>query len=143
MEAAFARYEAALRAKDVTTLNALFCGAPETIRYGMAENLYGFDEIAAVRGARPSAGLMRSLARAVITAYGRDTAVASTLFRRRTMLGKLGRSMQARVRFPEGWQIVAAHVSLIDELSPRAMTLRSRRTGQATVSRCSAPGSPP
>ncbi len=115
MEAAFARYEAAILANDVPTLNALFHRAPQTIRYGMAENLYGFDEIAAFRGARSSAGLMRSLARAVITTYGHDAAVASTLFRRDTMPGKLGRQMQTWVRFPEGWQIVAAHVSLIDE----------------------------
>jgi len=115
MEAAFARYEAALVANDVPTLNALFRAAPETIRYGTAENLYGFDEIAAFRGSRSPAGLARSLARTVITTYGRDAAVASTLFRRSTAPGKLGRQMQTWVRFPEGWQIVAAHVSLIDE----------------------------
>lgn len=113
--AAFARYEAALQSNDVATLNALFHRSPETIRYGVAENLYGYDEIAAFRGARSSAGLARELSRTVITTYGRDTAVASTLFRRATMPGKLGRQMQTWVRLPEGWQIVAAHVSLIDE----------------------------
>lgn len=113
--AAFARYEAAIIANDVPTLNALFHRAPETIRYGMAENLHGFDEIAAFRGARSSAGLMRTLARTVITTYGRDTAVASTLFHRSATPGKLGRQMQTWMRFPEGWEIVAAHVSLIDE----------------------------
>jgi hypothetical protein len=115
VEAAFARYEAALQANDVGTLNALFHDGAETIRYGVAENLYGHDEIAAFRGARSQAGLVRSLARTVITTYGRDAAVASTLFRRSTMPGKLGRQMQTWIRFPEGWQIVAAHVSLIDE----------------------------
>lgn len=115
MEAAFARYEAAILANDVPTLNALFRCAPETIRYGMAENLYGYDEIAAFRSTRSPTGLARSLARTVITTYGCDAAVASTLFRRSTMPGRLGRQMQTWVRFPEGWQIVAAHVSLIDE----------------------------
>lgn len=115
MEAAFARYEAAILANDVPTLNALFRCAPETIRYGMAENLYGHDEIAAFRSARSPTGLARHLARTVITTYGRDAAVASTLFRRSTMPGRLGRQMQTWIRFPEGWQIVAAHVSLIDE----------------------------
>jgi extradiol dioxygenase family protein len=51
----------------------------------------------------------------VITSYGRDTAVASTLFYRDTMPGKVGRQMQTWVRFAEGWKIVAAHVSIIDE----------------------------
>jgi len=115
VEAAFARYEAALIANDVPALNALFRCGPETIRYGVAENLYGHDEIAAFRGARSAAGLQRSLTRTVITTYGRDAAVASTLFHRSTMPGRLGRQMQTWVRFPEGWQIVAAHVSLIDE----------------------------
>jgi len=115
MEAAFARYEAAILANDVPTLNALFHCAPETIRYGTAENLYGHDEIAAFRSARSPTGLARRLARTVITTYGRDAAVASTLFRRSTMTGRLGRQMQTWIRFPDGWQIVAAHVSLIDE----------------------------
>jgi len=115
VEAAFARYEAALIANDVPALNALFRRGPETIRYGVAENLYGHDEIAAFRGTRSAAGLLRSLTRTVITTYGRDAAVASTLFHRSTMPGRLGRQMQTWVRFPEGWQIVAAHVSLIDE----------------------------
>lgn len=113
--AAFARYETALQGNDVATLNALFHRSTATIRYGTAETLYGHDEIAAFRGARSPTALVRELSRTVITTYGRDTAVASTLFRRGTMPGKLGRQMQTWVRFPEGWQIVAAHVSLIDD----------------------------
>ena len=114
IEAAFARYEAALIGNDVAALNALFRRAPETIRYGAAENLYGHAEIAAFRGARSPAGLGRTTARTVITTYGRDMAVASTLFHRGAMPGKTGRQMQTWVRFAEGWQIVAAHVSVID-----------------------------
>jgi len=69
----------------------------------------------AFRAARSAAGLMRRTDRTVITAYGRDTAVASTLFYRDSAPGKVGRQMQTWVRFPEGWKIVAAHVSVIDE----------------------------
>ncbi len=114
VEAAFARYEAALVGNDVATLNALFRDAPETIRYGIAENLYGYDEIAAFRGGRAASGLARTTSRTVVTTYGRDLAVASTLFHRDTAPGKTGRQMQTWVRFPEGWRIVAAHVSLIE-----------------------------
>ena len=114
VEAAFARYEAALVGNDVATLNALFRQAPETIRYGAAENLYGYADIAAFRGGRSAAGLARAISRTVVTTYGSDLAVASTLFHRDTLPGKVGRQMQTWVRFPEGWQIVAAHVSLID-----------------------------
>jgi hypothetical protein len=113
--AQFNRYEQALVANDVAVLDAIFHRDARTIRYGGGENLYGHDEIEAFRAARSPAGLARTLLRTVITAYGRDHAVASTLFRRASVPGKIGRQMQTWVRFPEGWRVVAAHVSLIDE----------------------------
>jgi hypothetical protein len=111
---AFDRYEKALVTNDVDALGALFRDDPRTIRYGIGENLYGFSEIAAFRAARSSAGLARALSRTVISTYGREFAVASTLFERATTPGKVGRQMQTWVKFPEGWRVVAAHVSLID-----------------------------
>jgi len=116
VSAAFARYEAALVSNDVATLDELFWDSPHTIRYGIGEVLHGMDEIRAFRAGRPAAGLARSLKRTVITTFGRDAATASTLFRRGP--GKLGRQMQTWVRLPEGWRIVAAHVSLVDEPAP-------------------------
>jgi hypothetical protein len=112
--AAFNRYEKALVTNDVATLDASFRVDPRTIRYGATEVLYGSDEIAAFRAARPSVGLDRTLDRTVITTYGRDFAVASTLYHRASSGGKLGRQTQTWVRFPEGWRVVAAHVSLMD-----------------------------
>jgi len=112
--AAFDRYEKALVTNDVATLDELFRKDSRTIRYGGAEILYGYDEIAAFRAARPSAGLERTLSKTVISTYGRDCAVASTLFYRQTAPGKVGRQMQTWVRFIEGWRVVAAHVSAID-----------------------------
>ena len=110
----FDRYEQALVTNDVATLDATFHDDPRTIRYGGAEILYGYGEIAAFRAARSPAGLARTISRTVITAYGRDVAMASTLFHRPTAPGKVGRQMQTWVRFPEGWRVVAAHVSMID-----------------------------
>lgn len=115
VSAAFQRYEQALTSNDVAVLGVLFRVDPRTIRYGIGENLYGHAEIQAFRGARSPVGLMRRLERTVITAYGHDTAVASTLFYRDTVPGKVGRQMQTWIRFAEGWRIVAASVSLIDE----------------------------
>jgi len=111
----FARYEKALVTNDVAVLDELFRADPRTLRYGVGENLYGYDAIMAFRAARSPAGLMRRTEKTVITAYGRDTAVASTLFYRDTAPGRVGRQMQTWVRFAEGWKIVAAHVSVIDE----------------------------
>ncbi len=110
-----ARYEAALVSNDVAVLDELFRKDSRTLRYGIGENLYGYDAIMAFRAARSPVGLMRKTDKTVITSYGRDAAVASTLFRRDGAPGRVGRQMQTWVRFPEGWRIVAAHVSIIDE----------------------------
>jgi hypothetical protein len=115
VEAAFAEYETALVGNDAATLNRLFWQSPLTIRYGIAENLYGSNEVAAFRASRSPIGLARSISRTVIATYGEDFATASTLFHRASAAGKIGRQMQSWVRFSEGWRIVAAHVSLIDE----------------------------
>ena len=115
VEAVFARYEAALVSNDVVVLDELFYAAPTTIRYGMGENLHGIEEIRAFRLARPSNALKRALARTVITTYGSDFATASTLFYRDAHPGKVGRQMQSWVRMADGWRVVAAHVSIIDE----------------------------
>jgi AtzH-like len=115
VRAAFERYERALVSNDVGTLDALFRDDPRTIRYGATENLYGYDEIKAFRAARSPIGLARSLSKTVITTYGRDHAVASTLFRRDTAPGKVGRQTQTWVRFHDGWRVVAGHVSVIDD----------------------------
>ena len=120
VRAAFERYERALVSNDVATLDAIFRNDDRTIRYGGAEILYGYTEIAAFRAARPAVNLQRTLARTVITTYGRDFAVASTLFKRDATPAKIGRQMQTWVRFAdEGWRVVAAHVSLIDAPAAR------------------------
>lgn len=111
--AVFARYEDALVNNRVEVLDELFWTSPQTVRYGAAENLYGIEEIRAFRHARPSTGLARTLRRTVITTYGRDHATAMTEFFR---IGstRTGRQSQTWVRMPEGWRVVAAHVSVVD-----------------------------
>jgi len=120
VEAAFAHYEAALMANDVAMLQTLFWNDPRTIRYGINENLHGWAEIGAFRAARSTVGLARQISRTVITTFGRDFATASTLFHRDTLPGKVGRQMQTWARMPDGWRIVAAHVSVIDVAPPES-----------------------
>ena len=115
VEAAFARYEKALVNNDVAVLEGLFWDDDHTIRYGIGENLYSMEEIRAFRRARSPVGLMRRLERTVITTFGRDFATASTLFRRDSAPCQVGRQMQSWVRLPEGWRVVAAHVSTIKD----------------------------
>ena len=111
--AVFARYEHALVNNLIDELDALFWPSDHTVRYGAAENLHGIAAIRAFRAARPAVGLARHLHDTVITTFGRDMATAMTTFRR-TGSTKVGRQSQTWVRMPAGWQVVAAHVSLID-----------------------------
>ncbi|MBP0464436.1 oxalurate catabolism protein HpxZ [Roseomonas sp. PWR1] len=113
VEAVFARYETALVNNDVPVLDELFWESPQTVRFGAGENLFGAAEIAAFRAGRSPKGLAREILRTSITTYGRDFATASITFRREGS-ARIGRQQQSWVRFPEGWRVVAAHVSLMD-----------------------------
>jgi len=115
VRAAFERYEKALVSNDVPVLDELFRDDPRTVRYGATEILYGFDEIKAFRAARSPVALGRKLSRTVITTFGRDFAVASTLYERPSAPGKIGRQTQTWVKFPEGWRVAVGHVSLMDK----------------------------
>ena len=108
----FARYEQALTSNDVAVLDELFWNSPHTLRYGVGENLYGYEQIASFRAARPSQGLQREVLKTVITTYGRDFATANIEFRR-VGSERTGRQSQTWVRTPQGWRVVAAHVSLL------------------------------
>ena len=110
--AQFDRYEKALVSNDVAVLDELFWNSPHTLRYGVTENLYGYDAIRAFRAARPGAGLQRELLKTVITTYGRDFATANVEFRRHGS-ALPGRQSQTWMRTPDGWRVVSAHVSLL------------------------------
>jgi hypothetical protein len=110
--AQFARYEKALTGNDVAVLDELFWNSPRTLRYGVNENLYGYDAIANFRAGRPAQGLQRDVLKTVITTYGRDFATANIEFRR-VGSDRTGRQSQTWLRTPQGWRVVAAHVSLL------------------------------
>ncbi|MET0350355.1 MAG: oxalurate catabolism protein HpxZ [Rhizobacter sp.] len=112
VNAAFDRYETALVTNDVAVLDELFWNSPHTLRYGVGENLYGYEAIQAFRAGRPSAGLERTLLRREITTYGTDFAMANVEFERKGAT-RIGRQSQAWMRTPEGWRVVSAHVSLM------------------------------
>jgi hypothetical protein len=115
VKAAFERYEKALVSNDVPALDELFRDDRRTVRYGATEILYGYDEIRSFRAARSPVALGRKLSRTIITTFGRDFAVASTLYERPSAPGKIGRQTQTWVKFPEGWRVVVGHVSLMDK----------------------------
>jgi hypothetical protein len=112
LTAAFARYEDALVNNRLDVLDELFWSSAQTVRFGIAEDLYGIDAIRAFRNARVAQGLQRTLQRTVLSTFGDDFGTAMTEFRR---VGgdKLGRQSQTWCRIDGRWLIVAAHVSLI------------------------------
>ena len=110
--AAFARYEAALVGNDVSVLDELFWHSPHTLRYGVTENLYGFDAIRSFRAGRPATGLARVILRTQITTYGRHFASTHVEFQR-VGSERVGRQTQTWLKLPEGWRVVSAHVSLM------------------------------
>ncbi|MET0547130.1 MAG: oxalurate catabolism protein HpxZ [Caulobacterales bacterium] len=114
VEAAFAAYEAALMANDLTTLDALFWDSPLTIRFGPGQNLYGFEAIAAFRVGRVGGSPQRAISNTVITTFGKDFATANTEFQR---IGapRPGRQTQTWVRTDSGWRVVSAHVSFLGD----------------------------
>lgn len=107
VETAFQRYQDAIISNDVAVLNELFWDDTLTLRYGTGENLYGHEAIASFRTAR-TAQLPREETKRVVTTYGQDYATTNIEF---TRGGRIGRQSQAWARMPEGWRIVAAHVS--------------------------------
>ena len=110
--AAFHRYEKALNENDLAVLGELFWNSPATIRYGIAEQLYGYEAIQGFRSNRPAIDLRRKLTQVAIHTYGTDFATASCEYERLES-GRKGRQMQTWMRTPEGWRVVAAHVSML------------------------------
>ena len=114
LQALYPRYEEALVSNDVDTLMAMFWAGPQVMRFGVTENLYGPEELAAFRKGRPAANLARTVKRLDIVTFGRDFASITLQFERATPSATIrGRQSQVWVRLPEGWRIVSAHVSLL------------------------------
>ena len=112
VSAAFQRYETALVGNDVAVLDELFWNSPHTLRFGVNENLFGYEAIANFRATRTPINLTRKLMNTVITTYGRDFATVNTEFQREGS-SMSGRQSHVWLRSPEGWRIAAAHVSLL------------------------------
>lgn len=110
--AAFERYDRAVNDNDVEVLTGSFWNSPLTVRYGIAEQLYGYEQIAQFRASNRLQDQRRERIRVLITTFGNDFATASCEYRRLES-GRIGRQMQTWMRTPDGWRVVAAHVSFL------------------------------
>jgi hypothetical protein len=95
VSALYPRYEEALVNNDVDTLVAKFWAGAQVMRFGVTENLYGPEELAAFRRARPAANLARTVTRLDIVSFGRDFASITLEFERASATGMVqGRQSQ-------------------------------------------------
>jgi hypothetical protein len=114
LEALYPEYEQALVTNDVEKLVAMFWDGQQVMRFGATENLHGPEELEAFRKARPAANLARTVNRLDIVSFGCDFASITLEFERSAEQRTVrGRQSQVWVRFPQGWRIVQAHVSLL------------------------------
>ena len=114
---AFERYEDALVANRVEELVEWFDVSERTVRYGIDENLHGFDEIAEYRRTQAIATPPRTLRNTVITTYGDSFATADTEFLP-TGSDAVGRQSQTWIRTAAGWRVASAHVSWLSGRRP-------------------------
>jgi hypothetical protein len=108
----FHDYEDALMRNDVAKLNAFFWADARVTRYGIADRQWGIDELITYRTATPAPNFTRTLHHLRIHAFGPDLAVVQVEFVRSDSALR-GFQSQTWARLPEGWRIVAAHVSMI------------------------------
>ncbi|MBW4564691.1 MAG: oxalurate catabolism protein HpxZ [Mojavia pulchra JT2-VF2] len=110
----YLQYEAALCNNYLEAMDNLFWDAPEVVRFGLAENLYGSEEIRNFRASRPNPKIEREISNLKVVAFGNDTATVNLEFRRIINgVERFGRQSQTWYKFPQGWKVVSAHVSLL------------------------------
>ena len=110
----YLKYEEALCNNNLEVMDSLFWDASEVVRFGITENLYGSDEIRNFRASRPSPKIEREISNLKVVTFGKDAATVTLEFRRNINdVERFGRQSQTWYKFPEGWKVVSAHVSLL------------------------------
>lgn len=112
------RYEVALVGNDRLALDRFFMPGENTLRFGLADEQYGYDAVVAFRASLPLQSPPRRIVRCEVSTYGTDLGTVNLVFRYTDREGG-GRQSQTWVRSDRpdhgGWRIVAAHVSLKNE----------------------------
>jgi hypothetical protein len=100
-----------LVSNDIGVLDEFFWRSDDVVRFGIGENLYGSEAIAAYRRSVPPGRISRSVVKTVVTTFGSHAATVSAEFVEDD--GGVSRQSQTWIRLADGWRIVAAHVSLL------------------------------
>lgn len=111
LRAAFDGYETALNGNDVDALIDYFWNDPKAVRLLAGGGAYGYEQIANFRRGREISDITRTLTRVDILMLGETIGVANCEYVRKNS-GRKGAQSQVWRKFPEGWKIVSAHVSI-------------------------------
>ena len=111
---AFMSYEKALTENDIEMINHLFWNDPKTLRYGPNGTLISHRALSAFRRDRITDGVRRTLKNTSIVTFGHNFAIANTEASYEDASGT-GRQSQTWVRTADGWKIVSAHVSYLQD----------------------------
>jgi len=110
----YLKYEEALCNNNLEVMDNLFWDGPEVVRFGLAENLYGGEEIRNFRASRPNPKIEREISNLKVVTFGKDAASVTLEFRRIIDdVERFGRQSQTWYKFSDGWKVVSAHVSLL------------------------------
>jgi len=110
----YLKYEEALTNNNLEVMDSLFWDTPEVVRFGLAENLYGVEEIRNFRASRSNPKIERKISNLKVVTFGKDKATVTLEFHRIiNNVERFGRQSQTWYKFPQGWKVVSAHVSLL------------------------------
>ena len=108
--ACFTAYEHALRTGDVTAMDSWFADDARTVRFGVAEEQWGAEDIRRWRSTAPQVPGGRQLAETTVEVWADNLAVVTTRFRYPGS-ALIGRQSQTWLLTDAGWRIIHAHVS--------------------------------
>jgi hypothetical protein len=112
VRAAFDDYEHALLHNDIDRMDAWFWPDERLVRFGIADMQHGAAEVAAWRRTAPGVPANRAHQRVTVTAFDDRTAIVALEFANGDE-PRIGRQSQVWRRFPAGWRVVHAHVSMV------------------------------
>jgi len=103
--ACFTAYE-----EDVAAMDAWFADDARTIRFGMADEQWGAEDVRGWRSLALRAPAGRQLSETRVDMWADNVAVVTTLFRYPASVS-VGRQSQTWLLTDAGWRVIHAHVS--------------------------------
>lgn len=108
--ACFTAYEEALSVGDVAVMDSWFADDARTVRFGIADEQWGAEDVRRWRSMAPQVPAGRRLDETRVDLWTANLAMVTTLFRYPASV-LVGRQSQTWLLTDAGWRIIHAHVS--------------------------------